>query len=227
MTQYILTDIEGTTTAVKFVYEILFPYFSVNFEEYAFKNIASETLQKQLEAVKETLLAEENTQIDNKQAIAQLLAWTQEDRKHPALKHLQGLVWQEGYLNGSLKGHIYEDVAPRLKQWHQAKIGLGIYSSGSVQAQKLLFANTAQGDLTPLFEHYFDTAVGAKREAKSYQNIVEVVGIKPENILFLSDIEAELDAAKEVGLQTIQLLRGEAKPSTRHKTSPDFTQIKV
>lgn len=223
MIKYILTDIEGTTTSVNFVYEVLFPYFSAHFKDFAGKHMESEMLQIQLTATKETVQAEQNRSINDTEAIEQLLAWTLEDRKHPALKQLQGLVWQEGYKAGMLKGHLYTDVPPVLEKWKKEGLQLGIYSSGSVQAQKLLFGSSDFGDLTPLFSNYFDTAVGNKREVTSYQNIQKHLALPAREILFLSDIEQELDAAKGAGFQTIQLVRDKTVPSLKHKHVPNFT----
>lgn len=222
MIQYILTDIEGTTTSVNFVYEVLFPYFSTHFKDFVARHAELEALKAQIRATQETVQTEQNRAINENEAIEQLLAWTLEDRKHPALKILQGLVWQEGYQAGSLKGHIYTDVPPVLAQWKEAGKALGIYSSGSVQAQKLLFASSDFGDLTPLFSHYFDTAVGNKREVASYQNIQQAIGLPADQILFLSDIEQELDAARSAGFQTLQLVRDKTVPSQKHATAPNF-----
>jgi enolase-phosphatase E1 len=222
MIQYILTDIEGTTTSVNFVYEVLFPYFSTHFQEFAIRNQEAEILKTQLQIVKETVQTEQNRLISEGEAIEQLLAWTLEDRKHPALKLLQGLVWQEGYQAGKLKGHIYTDVPPILEKWKSEGKQLGIYSSGSVQAQKLLFQSSDFGDLTPLFTHYFDTAAGNKREVSSYQNIQQALALPASTILFLSDIEQELDAAQSAGFQTIQLVRDKTIPSAKHLNVPNF-----
>lgn len=222
MVRYILTDIEGTTTSVNFVYEVLFPYFSTNFKDFVARNNDSEALKVPLQATQATVLAEENRNINASEAVEQLLAWTLEDRKHPALKSLQGLVWQEGYKAGTLKGHLYTDVPPVLATWKKAGLSLGIYSSGSIQAQKLLFGSSDFGDLTPLFSHYFDTSVGNKREVTAYQNIQKEIALPAREILFLSDTEQELDAAKSAGFQTVQLVRGNTIPSAKHKNVANF-----
>ena len=223
MIRYILTDIEGTTTSVSFVYEVLFPYFSAHFKEFVEQNTTLPALATQLAAVKATVAEEQNREISDEQAVEQLLVWTLEDRKHPALKALQGLVWEEGYKAGAIKGHIYPDVPPCLRDWKKQNIKLGIYSSGSVHAQKLLFGSSDFGDLTPLFSHYFDTGVGGKREVASYHNIQKELGIPARNILFLSDIEAELDAAKTAGFRTLQLVRGNTVASVKHRHVANFT----
>lgn len=225
MIQYILTDIEGTTTSVSFVYQTLFPYFSTHFRAFAEKNYPNFGLENNIEAVKSTILEEKNEQINNEQAIDVLLDWVKQDRKHTALKNLQGEVWRMGYQNGEIKGHIYADVPPALEKWKNAGLKMGVYSSGSVDAQKLIFGFSEFGDLTNYFDNYFDTNIGHKREAQSYQNIQQILAIPAINILFLSDIEAELDAAKATNFQTCQLLRGEVIASEKHQTVSDFGEV--
>ena len=139
--------------------------------------------------------------------IATLLQWIAEDRKATPLKALQGMLWEHGYKNQAYSAHVYEDAVKQLQAWHAAGVPLFVYSSGSIQAQKLFFAYSEFGDMTPLFSEYFDTTSGAKQEAASYQCIAEAIHILPENIVFLSDIAAELDAAKAAGMQTCWLVR--------------------
>jgi enolase-phosphatase E1 len=224
MIKYILTDIEGTTTSISFVVDTLFPYFLEHIDEVA-AALDNPLVQSQLSLVKETVLQEENKPIDDQESLKYLIKWCQEDRKHPALKALQGMVWEAGYKNGQLKGHIYPEVAPKLSQWKSSGLTLGIYSSGSVPAQKLLFGFSEAGDLTPLFSHYFDTAVGHKREQISYQNIQIAIGLPSEEILFLSDIEQELDAARLAGLNTCKLTRPGTDATSSHKTANNFDEI--
>lgn len=225
--QYILTDIEGTTTSVNFVYEVLFPYFKNHFQDFLEKEGHTEIVLHQFELVKKTILEEENRVIGHEEVIKILYHWVEKDRKHPALKNLQGMVWKEGYEKGELKGHIYEDVPPAFEKWKNLGITIGIYSSGSVEAQKLIFGSSIFGDLCIYLSHYFDTAVGAKRESSSYQKIQEELKIPSEEILFVSDVEAELDAAKEVGFQTIQLIRPGTNPGSRHHKVESFKEIQI
>jgi len=224
--RFILTDIEGTTTAISFVADELFPYFR--------ENIGDLLQLKDLSVVKEAFdetvsLAHSADGISlssDEEIIETLRRWSIEDRKITPLKTLQGILWEKGYLDGTLKGHLYDDVAPKLKAWHAAGIGLGVFSSGSMAAQKLLFGNSVAGDLTPLFSHFFDTTAGGKREITTYRTISSKLLIPAENILFLSDIREELEAAKEAGYQTIQLLR----PGTEkawEQVAADFTDINV
>jgi enolase-phosphatase E1 len=146
---------------------------------------------------------------DDEQLVATLLRWIEEDRKLGSLKGLQGLLWEAGYRQGDFQGHVYEDVPRRLREWKERGLRLYVYSSGSVHAQTLLFGHTRFGDLTPLFSGYFDTAVGGKREAASYAAIVEELGLPAAQVLFLSDVREELDAAAAAGLRTTCLVRGE------------------
>lgn len=229
--RYILTDIEGTTTSVSFVFEVLFPYFKQHFKEYVTQNSSQEFIKDNFELVKKTIQEEENITLNFSEIIDKILYWVDIDRKHTALKNLQGLVWKLGYEKGELKGHIYPDVLQNLKKWYENKIQLGIYSSGSVAAQKLLFGSSMEGDLTSYFSHYFDTKVGGKRETLSYQNIFQEIknkiDILPNNILFLSDIEQELDAAKEANFQTLQLVRADTKASQKHNIVYSFDEIVI
>ena len=156
--------------------------------------------------------------------MAKLHQWSVEDRKITPLKTLQGVLWDTGYRNGSLKGHVYADVPQRLKTWKESGLQLAVFSSGSVPAQKLIFGFSVAGDLTPYFSAYFDTKTGGKRETATYTKIAESMQVAPNEILFLSDIKEELEAAKESGLQTIQLLR-EDKQAEWPFTAVDFEHI--
>jgi enolase-phosphatase E1 len=129
------------------------------------------------------------------------------DRKSPGLKDLQGLIWERGYQRGELHGIVYPDVPPALRRWCDRAVEMAIYSSGSELAQRRLFASTAEGDLTPLFAGFFDTAVGPKGEAGSYRRIASALGHAPDRVLFVSDVTAELDAAREAGCGTLLCLR--------------------
>jgi enolase-phosphatase E1 len=223
--QYILTDIEGTTTSVEFVYDTLFPYFSAHIKAFLAENANLDALRPHLQAVQQTVWEEDNERLPGEAIAEKLLYWTQTDRKHPALKALQGIVWRAAYESGAIKGHVYPDVPPSLARWQQQGLGLGIYSSGSVAAQRLLFGYSVFGDMTPYFSHYFDTGVGNKRETEAYKTILRHLQLPPEVVLFLSDVEAELDAAAAAGMQTVQLLRPGNTPGTRHRTAANFDDI--
>lgn len=226
MIRYILTDIEGTTTSVSFVFDTLFPYFLAHINVVA-DSLDNPFVQQQIQLAQQTIQDEEQRACTPAETLAYFVHWTKTDRKHPALKALQGWVWRLGYESGALKGHLYSDVSPCLNAWIANGLRLGVYSSGSVAAQKLLFGYSEAGDLTPLFSNYFDTGVGHKREASSYQHIQAALQIPANEILFLSDIEAELDAAEAAGFQTYQLVRAGTTPSLRHRQAATFEDIQL
>jgi enolase-phosphatase E1 len=200
----IVTDIEGTTSSISFVKDVLFPYARKRLPAFIETHADQADVQHWLhEAAKEVGLIEASRQ----EVIELLVRWIDEDRKSTALKALQGMIWKEGYEAGEYRAHVYPEVASRLHAWRGEGLRLYVYSSGSVPAQKLLFRYSESGDLTPVFAGYFDTETGPKRETVSYQRIVEAIGERPEHVLFLSDIVEELDAAKGAGLQTGWLVR--------------------
>jgi len=217
----ILTDIEGTTSAVSFVFDVLFPYAAKHLPDFVRQNAERADVAEQLDAVRRDSNA---PQADVERVVEILLSWIEEDRKATPLKALQGMVWAQGYHAGQLKGHVYPDAVEALKRWHQAGYQLFVYSSGSIQAQKLIFGCSEAGDLTPLFSGYFDTTSGPKREAQSYTNIQQAIGVEPQDILFLSDIVEELGAAQSAGLQTCGLAR-EGGELGSHITVDSFTGI--
>ena len=222
MIQAILTDIEGTTSSLSFVHDVLFPYAHARMETFVQEHSADSVVAR--------LLAEARMaagrDFDEAGLIAQLRAWIEADLKVTPLKALQGLIWEEGYRRGDFRGHVYEDAARNLRHWHERGIALYVYSSGSVHAQKLLFGYSEAGDLTPLFSGYFDTAIGHKREAESYRAIAAAIAHPPQEILFLSDIGAELDAARAAGMQTVWLVRDGAPDSDAdHRQARDFDDV--
>ncbi|NWA63286.1 acireductone synthase [Pantoea sp. B9002] len=223
MIRAIVTDIEGTTSDIQFVHQVLFPYARQHLAAYVRENHTDENVAAALNAVRAESAA---PQASLEELITTLTNYIDEDRKSPGLKALQGMIWRAGYVEGQFTGHLYPDVLPAFERWQQQGIGLYVYSSGSVAAQKLLFGYSDEGDLTSLFSGYFDTGVGAKREAQSYRNIAEKIGLAPPSLLFLSDIYQELDAAADAGWHTVQLIRGEADNASRHHQVNDFSQIK-
>lgn len=223
MTKFILLDIEGTTSSISFVHEKLFPYSSERMKDFIKKNKEVPEVQKILSE----LSAEQGCGLSLAAAAELFQSWIKEDKKHGLLKQIQGLIWKGGFEEGVLKGHIYPEVAEKLKAWTEAGIKLGIYSSGSVEAQKLLFKYSEAGDLTPLLSSHFDTKVGHKKEVESYQNIIKELGIPAEEILFLSDITEELDAAKKAGLKVTQLFRDGVPGKTSHPYAQNFDELEV
>ena len=224
MIRAIVTDIEGTTSSLAFVKDVLFPYARANLADYVRSNSGQESVKKIMTATCQEI----GTELDTEQVISQLIQWIDEDKKVTPLKSLQGLIWEAGYQQGDFKGHIYPDAVENLKKWKAKGLDLYVYSSGSVQAQKLLFAHTDYGDLTPLFSGYFDTHIGGKKEPQSYRNIANSIGIDAEQLLFLSDIKEELDAAKIAGYQTVWLVReGALEAKTEYLQVSSFDQISL
>lgn len=222
MIKAIVTDIEGTTSDIRFVHNVLFPYARAHLADYARQHQAQTDVQQALNAVRAEA-GQPDADING--VIDILFSYMDADRKSTGLKALQGMIWREGYLNGSFTGHLYPDVLPALTAWHAQGIKLYIYSSGSVAAQKLLFGYSDEGDITGLFSGYFDTHVGAKREMTSYQNIAAQTGLPADQLLFLSDIHQELDAAEQAGWHTLQLIRDAADDDSHHRQVTNFSQI--
>jgi enolase-phosphatase E1 len=215
----IVTDIEGTTSPIAFVHRTLFPFAAAELDGF----LDARGDEPEVAAV----LTETAALAPGEAPRAVLRRWMAQDAKVTPLKTLQGLIWAAGFSDGRLRGELYADVAPSLRAWRTAGLRLFVYSSGSVGAQKLLFGHSASGDLTPLFEGFFDTRIGAKREAASYRAIAAGLGLPPREILFLSDVAAELDAAAEAGLSTCQLLRPEdgTLAGGTHAEAADFREV--
>jgi len=224
MIKAIVTDIEGTTSALSFVKDVLFPYAREHMAGYVRQHADNPRMQELIADVR----AEVASDLSLEEVIQQLVQWIDEDRKITPLKAIQGLLWEEGYRNGDFTGHVYPDARQKLADWHAQGVRLYVYSSGSVYAQKLLFGYSDYGDLTPLFDGYFDTRIGAKVDAGSYRRIVGELNVRPEEILFLSDIEKELDAARKAGMRTLWLVRENAPAAhAAHTQVSDFTSIEV
>lgn len=224
MIRAVLTDIEGTTSSLSFVKDVLFPYARARIGDF----VRTQREDPQVARLLDDARAEAgDPRMDLESVIAVFTRWIDEDRKVTPLKALQGLIWEAGYRNGAFHGHIYPDTAPALRRWKASGLDLYVYSSGSVHAQKLLFGHTAEGDLTPLFSRYFDTRIGAKGEADSYRRIAAEIGLPAEAVLFLSDVTAELDAARAAGMQTLRLVRdGTPDPGAVHPEARDFDAIR-
>ncbi len=225
MIKAILTDIEGTTSSLSFVKDVLFPYARKYLGDYLRAHAETPVIVEQLRAVEQ----EVGHELTLEEAIAQLEQWIDEDRKITPLKSLQGMIWEAGYRNGDFTGHMYEDAVRNLRAWRAKGVHLYVYSSGSVYAQKLLFGYSDYGDLTPLFDGYFDTRIGHKREVSSYTAIASEIGERAGDILFLSDVSEELDAARSAGMQTRWLVRDAASiaPTAAHLQVRDFDAISL
>ena len=218
----LVTDIEGTTSDIAFVQKVLFPYSREALPRFLRANADDPTVAPWIAMI----AGEVHTSPDNLPAvIAALWSWIDADRKHTALKALQGLVWEQAFREGLFHAHVYPDAVAALSRWHAMGLPLYVYSSGSVQAQKLYFGHTESGDLRPCFSGYFDTTTGPKREAESYRSIAAKIGQPAAQILFLSDIGAELDAARQAGWRTVQVLREGATPAPAHLAISSFDEL--
>ncbi|MGZ8187929.1 MAG: acireductone synthase [Methylosarcina sp.] len=236
MIKAIITDIEGTTTSLSFVKDVLFPYARAHMAEFVQDHVDDAEVKRILEDVRREIdlyscdqvssCARETVTTD--QLIGQLIQWLDQDKKITPLKMLQGMIWEEGYEREAFHGHLYPDAIENLKNWKASGLELYIYSSGSIQAQKLLFSHTEHGDLTPLFSGYFDTRIGGKKESESYRKIAEQLDYAPSTLLFLSDSKEELDAARAAGFHTIWLIReGTPDPQAEHPQVRDFDEISL
>lgn len=219
----ILLDIEGTTTPIAFVHDVLFSYAREHVREFLDSNAAADDI---------ALLREEHA-IDVKEGrnppplIAEYVEWLIAlDRKSTGLKSLQGKIWRQGYENGSLRSQVFPDVAPAFRRWSERGLRISIFSSGSVLAQQLLFAHTEVGDLTRFITGYFDTRVGKKGDAESYRGIAEAMALEAHEILFISDVVAELEAANEAGMKTLMSIRPGNAPQPEYPSIRSFDEIR-
>ena len=229
----ILLDIEGTTTPIAFVHDVLFSYARAHASDFLKNNIYSDEVRADL-----SMLYEEHARdvvedrhppelTEEIESLAEYIEWLIDyDRKSTGLKSLQGKIWRHGYLDGSLKSQVFEDVAPALERWRAAGLKVSIFSSGSVLAQQLLFAHTSAGDLTRFIDSYFDTNTGKKGEAESYRCIAAEMNLEPREIVFISDVVAELDAAEEAGMKTLLSVRAgnQIQAPTHHQAIESLDQ---
>ncbi|MDG6094822.1 acireductone synthase [Acetobacter sp. AN02] len=215
---FALLDIEGTTLPVSFVHKVLFPY--------ARKALPGLIHDRADDPVVKSALAEIRREFPDQELLQQLFSWMDQDAKVAPLKALQGLAWEEGYASGDLEATLFPDVPGVLKAWQGAGIGMAVYSSGSAKAQKLIYRHTTDGDLTGLFSAFIDLEAGGKKDPASYRRIREKLECPAEEIVFFSDVVAELDAAREAGFQTCQIARPEdgTVPGTGHPVAPDLAQ---
>ena len=215
----VVTDIEGTTTPIAFVRDTLFPF--------ARSRLPAFLRAHATDAAVAAELAEVRRMAPDAEPLDTLLHWMDIDAKLTPLKSLQGMIWREGYASGALKGAIYPDVPETLRRWKTAGLRLFVYSSGSVDAQKQLFGRSVAGDLTGLFDGFFDTRIGPKREPDSYGRLAIGIGLPPSEVLFLSDVEDELDAASAAGLRTCKLVRSQdgTAASEVHPNAAEFVEV--
>jgi enolase-phosphatase E1 len=238
-TRALVLDIEGTTTPVEFVYQVLFPFARAHAAEYLDQEWGSEACRAALGLLRAEHAADAAHHemppawIDaplaaHHASAAAYVGWLMDrDRKSSGLKALQGEIWRRGYQSGELRGHVFPDVSPALARWHGLRLEVFIYSSGSVLAQRLLFQTTSAGDLTRFLSGYFDLAVGPKGAPDSYRRIAEMLGAPAAHLLFISDTAAELDAASVAGFRTLLCVRSSALPAgeSGHPVIRTFSDI--
>lgn len=224
----ILTDIEGTTSSISFVKDVLFPYARSALPAFVREHGRQSEVRRVLDAAAADAGVCQDTVL-----VEVMQGWIDEDRKQPALKELQGMIWAQGYRDGVYAAHVYPDAVVALREWHTRGHALYVYSSGSVAAQQLLFGHSIAGDLRGLFSGYFDTAVGGKREAQSYRNVLCALQQQPSELIFLSDVVEELDAARDAGMETVLVDRREDYPLPRlgaaahqHRRVESFADIR-
>ncbi len=233
----ILLDIEGTTSSVSFVYDVMFPFARRELKNYLREQWGSPELAQACELIARDAghesfarWCEGTTDDDSRRSLVreEVVRLMDGDVKATGLKQLQGLIWRSGFESGEMKAHVYDDVPPALRVWNEAGLDVRIYSSGSIAAQKLFFGHTIAGSLLERFRGHYDTTTGPKKEAASYAAIASDFGLPPNDILFLSDVTAELDAARCAGLQTVLCVRpGNAAvpPQHGHAEITDFGQV--
>jgi enolase-phosphatase E1 len=227
----IVLDIEGTTTPVTFVYEVLFPFARARVAEFLNRNWNSPPCRATVAALADERAAHTGALASSPFTpgdVVTYVHWLMDrDRKSPGLKALQGLIWREGYQARELRGQVFDDVPRALERWRSEGLGVHIYSSGSVLAQQLLFQSTQAGDLTPLLDGYFDTAIGAKTSSDSYVAILARLGLSSAQALFVSDVVAELDAARGAGFRTALCVRNGARApeNAAHQIIHSFDEI--
>ncbi len=230
--QALLLDIEGTTTPLAFVTQTLFPYARRRFRDFLEHHLSSEEVSAELARLREENtedrrrglkppLIEEGPPQARLDSLAAYVHWLMDqDRKSTPLKLLQGKIWEGGYQTGELRGEMFDDVLPALERWHRQNKAICIFSSGSVLAQQLLFKNTTSGDLTKFIARYFDTTSGAKTDRESYRRIAASLHLLPSQVVFISDVMAELDAAQSAGMQTVLCIRPGNRPQPGPSTHP-------
>lgn len=230
----VVLDIEGTTTPISFVHEELFFYSRIHVRDYLEQHFNTEAVRADIQLLREEHAADVSrgkqppplakpgspTEINS---LTTYVHWLIDlNSKATGLKSLQGKIWHDGYADGTLRSQVFPDVAPALARWRAGGLSVSIFSSGSVQAQQLLFAHTEAGDLTSFINNYFDTSVGKKGEAESYRRIAESLGASPQELLFVSDIVAELAAARQAAMNAVLSIRPGNQPQEHADQYPSI-----
>ncbi len=227
----VLLDVEGTTSSISFVYDVLFEHAKRRVGDFLAENRDDPAVRVAAAGLAATAGLPADT-IDSAEGASRLaliaLDLMNRDVKETSLKSLQGMIWRGGYESGEIVAHVFDDVPPALAQWADSGLDVRIYSSGSIEAQRLFFAHTSHGDLTGHLRGHYDTTTGPKREAESYARIAGDMGLEPRQILFVSDVGAELDAARAAGMATALAVRpGNRDPGGlfEHEAVRSFAEI--
>ena len=224
----ILLDVEGTTSSISFVYDVLFEFAKRHVGDFLARHASDPVVARLAGDLARETGADPAARPE--QVALAAIDLMNRDVKSTPLKALQGLIWRGGFESGELVAHVFPDVPPALEQWAASGLDVRIYSSGSVEAQRLFFGHTAAGDLLPHLRGHYDTTTGPKREPSSYAKIADDMGLAPRQILFVSDVGAELDAARAAGMATVLAVRpGNREPGGLfvHDAVESFTQIVV
>ena len=231
----VVLDIEGTTTPIAFVYDVLFPFARAHLRSYLTTGAGGQALQDALRRLQRDHADEVSRgehppewSGSDPERVAAFVEWLMDrDRKAPGLKELQGQIWARGFREGTLRGEVFPDVAPALRRWRDAGVRVAIYSSGSEQAQRLVFGATPFGDLTGYVCRFFDTSVGPKTSADSYRRIARELGCDTNQLLFVSDVAAELDAARSARCEVLLCVRpgNPAQPADSYPVVRTFEEI--
>jgi enolase-phosphatase E1 len=222
----VLIDIEGTVGSIAFVRDVLFPYADARLDEFVALHGGEADVRAALD------LASREAGVDAqdlRRILAALHRWSADDAKKTPLKTLQGMIWRDGFESGAIVGHLYPDAVEALRRYRSNGLVLAVYSSGSVAAQRLLFAHSVAGNLTALFAGFYDTTTGPKLESTSYTRIAKGLGFAPARIVFFSDSAGELDAANGAGMQTVQVVRPQdgTEAVGRHAVVATFADVDV
>ncbi len=211
----VLTDIEGTTTPSSFIQDVLLPFALDALPDWASRIDLPEVAG---------VLAEVRRMVPDQSELTTLRHWSERDLKIAPLQQLQGMIWEQGYADGALRGQVYPDIAPHLHAWAAKAVRVFTFTSGSIQAQRLIFGHSVDGDLSGLIAGFFDTRIGAKRDPETYVRLAIAMNVPPPAVAFLSDVEAELDAATTAGMRTCHIIRPRSttEPSQRHPVAADF-----
>jgi len=215
MVKFIITDIEGTISPLSFTSDLLTKCARVNMEDFVYSNTNNHDVLQALYDAQEYIHEVSGKKPTRKEVVQHLIEWLDRGIQHPALLKLELMLWKLGYENGDIKGQIYADVPLALDRWREKGIFTGTYSSNTIEWQKLLLKNSSEGDLLPYFSAFFDTGVGEKTDIFSYFHVADKLNLAPNEILFLSDNEEELEAARKSGMGVLQIVRKDAAATAK------------